>query len=84
MICAVNQGVWSAYPLLLPKAEQERREREWEWALAGLHVRAGEAREKNESLGTRKENQEPALGWKEKSDFIAPWNRLGEKMKEAC
>lgn len=72
MICALNQGVWSAYPLLLPKAEQARRERAVAWALAGLYVRVGKAREENESLETRKENQEPALNWKEKSDFIAP------------
>lgn len=46
-------------------------------------VGAGEARERNETSETKKENQEHALGWKEKSIFIAPHNELGEEMKEA-
>lgn len=63
---------------------KKAREREGEEALTGLKVGVREAREKNETLGGKKGNKEPALGWKEKSGFPAPYNGLGEKMKEAC
>lgn len=52
--------------------------------MTGLQVGAGETREKNEAGGTRKENQEPALDWKEKSGFIVPYKGLGEEMKQSC
>ena len=46
-----------------------------------LTVGAGEAREKNENLGTRKGNQEPALGWKEKSGLVASYKGFQEEIK---
>lgn len=36
---------------------------------------------KNENLGTRKGNQEPALGWKEKSGLLVPYEGFQEEMK---
>lgn len=80
-MCCEPRSMISLALCSFQRRRKRAREREVERALAGLHARAGEAGEKNESLGARKENQEPALGWKEKSVFIAPCNRLGEKTK---
>lgn len=44
-------------------------------------VEAGEAGLKNEDLGTRKGNQEPALGWRAKSGLVAPYKGFQEEMK---
>lgn len=46
-------------------------------------VEAGEPREKNETLGTRKESHKPARGQKEMPSFIAPYYGSKEEMKTA-
>lgn len=46
-------------------------------------VGAGERREKNGTLGTRKESREPAPGWKEMPGFIAPYYGSKEEMETA-
>lgn len=66
------------------RQNKRAKERGWQGVSPDCFtVGAGEAREKNENLGTRKGSQEPSLGWKEKSGFIVPYNGFQEEIKKS-